>query len=463
MLTRLTAGWAIALAVTATGLWFLATRRRAGAWRRAGWGLVAAGTATVLIGSLVNWAKFRHPYLFPIEDQVWTQLTAHRRFVIADNGGALHGPQFVWTTLTAYLRPDGVRFVSLFPFITPPADPPAAIGGVLLDESWRTGSIPALMPLLFVLTVWGAIAAVRRRTGAAMRIPLLAGVAMTGGVIGFGHVAQRYTSEFLPLLALGATIGCVDLARRLQPTRAVVTRAAVAAACALAAFGIVAHVAIGVVDARQQWRGDRLDELVGLQAAVGDAIGRPLRDRAHVVDALPAQSDADEFAVLGDCDAIYVGTGETHGAWIAVDHRDRRFRLEIGDAGVRPGSTSLMWFSSYTLRRLQVQVNPAGQLRLVLIGASPDTSGHWLDVRPGDAIEVAVADDSAANRYVATATDGSGRRSVVGAPMTEWDRQFRSVPVVPSVALNGPADAGRIGLRVSLEPSPAPALCDHLR
>ena len=49
----------------------------------------------MLIGSLVNWAKFRHPYLFPIEDQVWTQHSAHRRFVIAANGGALDGLQFV--------------------------------------------------------------------------------------------------------------------------------------------------------------------------------------------------------------------------------------------------------------------------------------------------------------------------------------------------------------------------------
>ena len=49
----------------------------------------------VLIGSLVNWAKFRHPYLFPIEDQVWTQLSAHRRLVVAANGGGLEGLQFV--------------------------------------------------------------------------------------------------------------------------------------------------------------------------------------------------------------------------------------------------------------------------------------------------------------------------------------------------------------------------------
>jgi hypothetical protein len=283
-------------------------------------------------------------------------------------------------------------------------------------------------------------------------------------VIAFGYVAQRYTSEFLPLLALGATLGFVDLASRLRSVSAHVRRAAITTVCILAAFGIVAHVSVGLVDARQAWRGDRLADLVGLQATIGDAIGRPLRDRVQFVDTLPARSEADDLAVLGDCEAIFVGTGETHGAWIAIDHLDRSFRLDVGGSGVRPGSTSLMWFSGYTLRRLQVQASPSGQLRLVTIGATPDTSGHWLDVEPGDAVSVTTVDDPERNRFVATAVvDRTGQRSVVEAPMTEWDRQFRSVSILPNLALSGPADAARIGLDVALDPGPPPPLCDRLR
>ena len=383
----------------------------------------------VLIGSLVNWAKFRHPYLFPIEDQVWTQHSAHRRFVVAANGGSLEGLQFVRTTLTAYLRPDGVRFTSVFPFISPPADPPAAVGDVLLDESWRTGSVPALMPLLFLLTLWGVVVAVRDTAAAALRIPLLGCVAMTGGVIAFGHVAQRYTSEFIPLLALGATIGFVDIARRLRPARAAVRRVVLTVVWSLALFGIAAHAAIGLVSARQSWRGERLENLVAMQLAVADATGGDVGDRVRFVAALPEHGAADELAVVGDCDALYVGTGEIHGSWIPVEHRDRHFRIDVGDAGVRPGSTSLMWFSGHTVRRLHVQVNLYGQVRLVMIGASPETSGHWLDAGPGDTIEVTIDGDTEANRFVATAVVDR-HRSTVRRDRTD-DRVEPPVPQRP--------------------------------
>jgi hypothetical protein len=460
MLTRVTAGWAMALAVVATGVWFLATRRDRGAdWRRAGWGLTAGGMAALLVGSAVNWAKFRHPYLFPIGDQVWTQLSAHRRVVLAANGGRLDGPQFVPTTLLAYLRPDGVRFTSVFPFITAPAAPPSPRRGVLLDEAYRTGSVPALMPLLCALAVWGAVVAFRNAAAAALRIPLIACLAMTAGVLGFGYVAPRYTSEFLPLLALGAVIGVVDVAGR--SLRAPLRRGLLVGMCALAAYGIVAHVAIGLVNSRLNWRGDRLADLVALQVAVGDRLGDPVAGRVLEVAALPSHGAADALAVVGDCDSLYLGTGETHGSWVAVEHRQRRFRLHVADSGLRPGSTSLMWFSGYTLRRLGVQVNLDGELRLVVVGATPDTSGHWLDPAPGGTIEIDVVGDTESNRFVATAT-GGGRRSAVWAPMTEWNRQFRSVPIVPHVALAATDPAARLGLGVETVATPRPELCGRL-
>lgn len=471
MLTRLPAGWALAFAVTATGMWFVISRRGrpdGAVWRRAGWSLVGAGGLTLVIGSAINWAKFRHPYMFPIEDHVWSQFSAHRKIVLAFNNGRIDGPQFFWTNLVSYFRPDGMRFVPFFPFVTPPATPPTAVGDVLLDESFRTGSVPALMPLLFVLAVWGFVVALRRRGPlgvASLRIPLLGTLLMTGGVMVFGYIAQRYTSEFIPVLAVGSVIGFTDLARRLHGRTLLVRKAVLGGIAVLASYGMVANVAVGLVNERQSWRGDRLEQLIGIQHGISSITGNPLDRMVEQVGQLPADGAADELAIVGDCDALYVGTGETSGAWIPVQFRDRVFRVAVGRDGARPGLFSLMWFSGYTLRRLHVQVGLEGQVRVVMIGTPPDTSGRWLDVQPGDVIEVTVRGDTARSVFVATAEASGDReaRSVVDAPMTEWDQQFVSVPITPHVALGSTVEAEQSGLTITSTPGSELDLCNDLR
>ena len=473
MLTRLPAGWAMSFAVIGTGLWFVARRPgsdRSAPWWRAGWGLVAVGVGTLLIGSTINWVKFRHPYMFPIEDHVWSQFSAHRKLVLAFNDGRIDGPQFTWTTLLAYFRPDGVRFVPFFPFVTPPLHPPRAVGDVLLDESFRTGSVPAFMPLSFVLAVWGFVAAFRWRSRpsgvAALRVPLVGTLMMTGGVIAFGYVAQRYTSEFIPVLAVGGAIGCTDIARRLNGRSLAVRRVALIGVAGLAGYGMVANVAVGLVNERHNWRGRPLEQLIGLQHEVSRLTGNPLDAMVREVDELPERGGTDELAIVGDCDALYVGTGETSGSWVPVQFRDHVFRLEVGDGGLKPGSLSLMWFSGYTLRRLHVQVGLQGQVRVTLIGTPPDTSGLWLDAQPGDVVVVTVVGDTARSQFVATArVEGRDDDLVsrVHAPMTEWDQQFVGVPIVQRETLGSAADAERIGVSANDIPGPVPGLCDDLR
>ncbi|CAN5715520.1 hypothetical protein BH24ACT5_BH24ACT5_03680 [soil metagenome] len=415
MLTRAPAGWALAAATIVTGGWLVVRSRRPDGPASKGPGLavIAGGVANIVIGAGVNWAKFRHPFLFPIQDQVWSQLSAHRQVVLAFNHGRLDGPRFVWSTLTAYFRPDGVRFTAVFPFVWTPARPPSAIGGVRLDESFRTGSVPALMPLLFLPTLWAAVVAFRPRprggpTGTvALRLPLLGAAAATGGVMAFGYIAPRYLAEFLPVLVLGSFVGLADIARRVSRSSGVRPRVAVGVLVvvgALAAYGVVANSAIALVNARENWRGDRLETLVSWQERVSALTGHPLREHVHEVDDLPPWGTSDDYYVVGDCQALYVATGERAGAWVPVQTRPVQFRVVVGDAGLRPGSARLMWFPGFTLRRLNLQANLDGQVRLTLVGAPPDSAGRWLDVVPGDVITVSVTSDTARNRYLASAT-----------------------------------------------------------
>ena len=125
--------------------------------------VLAAGLIPLAIGVAINWAKFRHPFLFPLESQVWTDLNVHRRRALEANGGGLTGPQFFASSFVNYFRPDGIRMVPVFPFVTLPAEPAGSVGGAFLDQTYRTGSVPAFMPLLFGLGIWGLIVTFRRR------------------------------------------------------------------------------------------------------------------------------------------------------------------------------------------------------------------------------------------------------------------------------------------------------------
>lgn len=151
-------------------------------------------------------------------------------------------------------------------------------------------------------------------------------------------------------------------------------------------------------------RGDRLETLVSWQERVSALTGHPLREHVHDVDDLPPSGTTDDYYVVGDCQALYVATGERAGAWVPVQTRPVQFRVVVGDAGLRPGSARLMWFPGFTLRRLNLQANLDGQVRLTLVGAPPDSAGRWLDIVPGDVITVSVTSDTARNRYAASAT-----------------------------------------------------------
>ena len=79
------------------------------------------------------------------------------------NHGAEEGIIFIPTNLLTYLRPDGLSFSSVFPYVGLPTSPPTPVGGVLFDRLYRTSSITASMPLLFVLSLWGLVTAFRPR------------------------------------------------------------------------------------------------------------------------------------------------------------------------------------------------------------------------------------------------------------------------------------------------------------
>ncbi len=85
--------------------------------------MAAAGLIPLVVGCAVNYAKFGVPFGVSNFDQVFTQVNAYRRRFLASNHNAEFGVHFIPSTVLAYLRPDGLRFPSVFPFITLPGRP----------------------------------------------------------------------------------------------------------------------------------------------------------------------------------------------------------------------------------------------------------------------------------------------------------------------------------------------------
>ena len=222
--TRATSGWALCLTVVAVGLWF-AVRRSTPERRMLWWGILLAGAIPLGLSIAYNLHKFDHVYMFPLQDQVWTQVNAHRREALAANGGAITGLQFFPTAFHAYLWPTGIRFVDYFPWITLPARPPEALAGAFVDQAYRTASATAFMPLFMLLqvistvVVFGPWAPSRARV---LRVPMISAVLITGGVMAYGYFAARYASEFVPALVLGGAVGTVLAARALRGRRVLV-------------------------------------------------------------------------------------------------------------------------------------------------------------------------------------------------------------------------------------------------
>lgn len=391
ILTRTTAGWACAAALLAAAVWFWAGRRRRPAPRFLVTGLLLAGSIPLAVGIAVNWAKFRHPYMFPLEDQVWTGINDHRRAALEANGGDLVSMRVLPSTVVNYLRPDGLRFTPVFPFITLPADIAPSYGGSFLDQTYRTGSLIAFMPLLVLLSIWGTITAFRPRGLHGvnlLRIPLVAMAAIPGAIMFYGYIAYRYTSEFVPVLVFASTIGYVDLMRRLPNGSAALRRSTTAGVLLLGSFGLVANLAVAVDTARSSRPGPPLLQYLRLQEVVSSVTpGDPLTDQIATAATLPRTGAAGRYQIVDDCHALYLGTGDPLAPWTMVEAKQLEWEIDLTDADLG-GSRKRITLAGPDGgdRGLVLQTSPSRRYRLFVdvgqtVGEEVEPSG-WRPI-PG--------------------------------------------------------------------------------
>ncbi len=176
----------------------------------------------------------------------------------------------------------------------------------------RTASLTATMPLLFVLAVWGSIIAFRPRAVSplrAMRLLLIAAAVGTGATLIFGYLYNRFLTDFLPLLIVGAAVGAVSIWARLgdRPRRVRVVVACLFVGVAL--LEVVANTALAVTPA-DTWSPVQTLHYVEAQQRVSDLTGHPLAENVELGYEMPTWAPADRLFVVGYCDRVYISDGE---------------------------------------------------------------------------------------------------------------------------------------------------------
>lgn len=469
VLTRTPGGFAVCLGTLAVGAWLLfrrsspgpaptSTRRR----RSLGALVVVGGLACLGVGVAVNMAKFGHPFMFPLEDQVWTELNEHRREALRVNGGTITGPQFFSTGLFNYFRLDGIRFVDYFPWVTFPADPARGVGSAFIDQSYRMGSVTAFMPLMLLMSLvsvpWLALATRRGRDipARALWIPVLTMVLITGAIMNYGYYAYRYTGDLVPALVIGTVVCGVLVARTLRRLPRGAAVAAVAVVAVGAAYSTGAHLLVAFQTAAFTSPGPTLTRYLSLQEDVSPGATERL---VSVGDAPPSgRGPADAIRIQGDCDALYVETGEDAERWILAERRSSVVVAKL-EPDFGASNTIIVTIGTEPRRWVRLQTNDDGQARIVLQQEQGPWYGPWFDVLPPYEIRIGTRDRPEWGFAEVSSTPGGFVgfvRSFSWSP--DWTRQ----PIPIEVTLGDEEVLAQRGITLEQERGITPPTCRRL-
>lgn len=458
VMTRTPGGFAVCLGMIAIGLWFASDRHRIGTKVS---GLTILGLAVVCLGVGVglNMAKFSHPYLFPLEDQVWTQLNAHRREALLVNGGTITGMQFFTTGLLGYFRPDGIRFVEYFPWITFPAEPVRGVGDAFIDQSYRMGSVTSFMPLLLIMALACLFPVFRpgaSRRVAALRIPVVAMVLITGAVMNYGYYAYRYTGDFVPALVVGTLISGVYLAQKLQGLRREFAVPVLTVLVAGTAFSVVAHLLVAFQAAAFTSPGPVLTRYLSVQERITPGAQALL---TTVSDSAPVErGEPDEIFIEGNCEALYLETGEDSDQWLLAERRSTVVVASL-EPGFRASNSIVVTIGTDPKRWVRLQTNNDGEARVVLQQEDDSWPGGWFEVPPPYEVRIGIRDLPQWGYAEVASTPGG----FVGYTRSfSWSEDWTRLPIPISVTLADSEQLAARGISLESEPGITPPTCQRI-
>jgi hypothetical protein len=221
---------------------------------------------------------------------------------------------------------------------------------------------------------------------------------------------------------------------------------------------VYCNLAVGVATARTTGRGGGLEQFVAWQDRISSLTGNPLAGRIQVVAELPASASPDELFVVGDCDALYLSTGDLYEPWVTVQARDLVIVVRADRAGVRAGALTAVTLGGAVRRQIVIETNDRSEVRLRIESGSLRLTTDWQPFPGGSEIELRLVGDTAYDAFEVRFGDYVG-----AVPLAEWNRNWDMIVADVSIDL-APADMQTwTGVHLSHVPGPVPELCNRLR
>lgn len=294
-------------------------------------GLGAVASLAALVGP--NMLRFGRLYGPPMEQQLLSQVDPQRQAMLEYNGGRFVDFRYLPTNLLAYLRPDGMGISDTFPFLEAPHRIPSVLGGAVYDITYRTPSVTAGMTLLFVAGLIGTISLLRTRRKAVCRrvsVVTVAGVPAVATILTWGFIAPRYLADFVVALVPLSAFGAASLTERVARQPSTAMRQMLATTLSMiAAWSIVANVGLALSSSYLTGPDGGAKDLIRLQGR-DDYWDSPDSQRLNSASDFSSSRTSPPtpgmIAILGNCEAAYLSTGEPVDPWLTLDYGPNNFR-----------------------------------------------------------------------------------------------------------------------------------------
>ena len=203
--------------------------------------------------------------------------------------------------------------------------------------------------------------------------------------------------------------------------------------------------------------GQSLADHLDRQERYSGLVGGDLDEEVTASVDLPPTAVADEVRIIGECQAVYVGTGETFTPWVEAGTRPIDLTLtRTSDVLISAnGEIPLAEWTGHHTTRLVLD-REVGRYRLALRGGGRDTEGEWIEPALGTPLRLQVTPDQSEDFVI----ELDGVEEDLRVPMESHDADWYWRPNVlrPLVAPGQPLVSE--GIQVDAADTPLPSGCE---